>query len=498
MEFMITLLKSSELHDRIKLSKERLSSEEYCYPEIFRQKNDWPGDWEGRAILSLTMLYNACDDMKDKNEILNQLKGVFDHIEEHLNKFYYFGEVMKDDVIDEQQLAGNSWYIRGLINYYLITKENKILKYLTVIKDNFVAKTISFYKKYPLCKREFGDVGGHIIEHPIDGRKLSSDIGCAYIFFDSMTDLYSFFKEEKIKEWCEEVLESFKRINYVDLECQTHATLSFTRGVIRLYKETHDKKYLDEAIRIFKDYVDFGMTKDYSNTNWFNRPNTWTEPCCIVDSLICSTELFKLTAKFKYLVLANRIYLNAFRGAQRTNGGAGCNTCLVNDNKVLKVYLYEAYFCCTMRFPEGLKYAKQNLLIRKDGKLLVNFFEDFVYEDEDIEFSFVGNPYLDEKVIINVKKLAKPMKIYIYSPNSKAYVKEIVMDKIGEYEVQIGFELKNENSEIMYGDMVLTKKNFEDEEDNKIFLINNEKYTYIFNFIKAKNKTNELKMVQEI
>ena len=66
------------------------------------------------------------------------------------------------------------------------------------------------------------------------------------------------------------------------------------------------------------------------------------------------------------------------------------------------------------------------------------------------------------------------------------------------YKVKIDFVLKKENAEILYGDMVLTKKNFNDEDDNKTFVINNEKYTYIYNFIDAKNKSNELKIVQEI
>ena len=397
---MIEILKSAELSKRIALSKERLSSKEYAYPGIFNNKSDWPGDWEGRAILSLTMLYHAVDSKKDKSEILTQLKEIFDHIEEHLNKF------------------------------------------------NFVAKTISFYEKYPLCKREFGDVGGHLLQESVDGWKLSSDIGCAYIFFDALTNLYSFFKEENLKVWCDRVFESFKRLNYITLECQTHATLSFTRGVIRLYKETHEEKYLNKAIQIFNDYINFGMTKDYSNMNWFNRPNTWTEPCCIVDSLICSDELFKLTDDFNYLHLANRIYLNAFRGAQRTNGGAGCNTCLINDNKILKVHLYEAYFCCTMRFPEGLNYTKDNLVVRKDDKLLIQFFEDFIYEDDKIKFSVKGNPYLDEKVVINVEKLAKPQQILIYSTEKGNYRELVEVKDTGVYKVKIDFALKKENAEM--------------------------------------------------
>ena len=151
-----------------------------------------------------------------------------------------------------------------------------------------------------------------------------------------------------------------------------------------------------------------------------------------------------------------------------------------------------------MRFPEGLNYTKDNLVIRKDDKLLIQFFEDFIYEDDKIKFSVKGNPYLDEKVEINVEKLAKPQQILIYSTEKGNYRELVEVKDTGVYKVKIDFALKKENAEILYGDMVLTKKNFNDEDDNKTFVINNEKYTYIYNFIEAKNKSNELKIVQEI
>ena len=33
-------------------------------------------------------------------------------------------------------------------------------------------------------------------------------------------------------------------------------------------------------------------TYDYSNINWFKREDTWTEPCCVIDSMILTKELY--------------------------------------------------------------------------------------------------------------------------------------------------------------------------------------------------------------
>lgn len=495
---MIKLLENSELLRRIELSKKRLSSKEYCYPEIFKNDNDWAGDWEGRTILALTMLYKATQKEEDKKEILDQLDEIFLHIENYLNKSFYFGNEVIEGEIDEQQLSGNSRYIRGLINYYLITKKERIYHYLSVIKDTFIKKVIHFFEDYPLCKREAGGVGGHLQHRIVKNWKLSSDVGCAFIFFDCLTDLYKLFKTPDLKEVCDCVFNAFCKIDYVKNEFQTHATLSFTRGTLRLYNETKDEKYLKKAINIFSDYINYGMTKDYSNLNWFNRPDTWTEPCCIVDSLICCDELFKATKDINYLHFANRIYLNAFRSSQRTNGGAGCNTCLIDQNKTLKIHLYEAYFCCTMRFAEGLNYAKNNLVLRSNNNYLIQSFECFRYFDENIELEVNGNPYIGEKVEICVEKLVKPTKIYIYSPEEKGYLKHIEISRLGVYRVDVDLFLKEENGEHFYGDMVLTKKNEETIDKKETFIIENEKYTYIYNFINAKDKNEELKLIQEI
>ena len=74
------------------------------------------------------------------------------------------------------------------------------------------------------------------------------------------------------------------------------------------------------------------MTLDYSNFNWCGRPDTWTEPCCIVDSFLLAAQLEEITGDKRYLTLMNRIYFNSFRLAQRSNGGAGCNYCLTEEN----------------------------------------------------------------------------------------------------------------------------------------------------------------------
>src|SRR5690606_36368020 len=120
-----------------------------------------------------------------------------------------------------------------------------------------------------------------------------------------------------------------------------------------------------------------------ANINWFGV-ESWTEPYAVVDSFILAKELFIETKEIKYLELLNRIYVNALRSGQRSNGGAGCETCLTQHEHTLKIHLYEAEFCCTMRFAEGLKAMKESLSIIKGNEVyigLINPFSELVLFD---------------------------------------------------------------------------------------------------------------------
>ena len=119
------------------------------------------------------------------------------------------------------------------------------------------------------------------------------------------------------------------------------------------------QKYLDGARSIWQLYLASGMTYTYQNFNWWGRGDTWTEPCAICDSLILALHLYDLTGDDNLLVIARRIWHNGMASAQRPNGGAGTDNTVSETCDVLQAQMYEAPFCCTMRFAEGLWWAKE-------------------------------------------------------------------------------------------------------------------------------------------
>ena len=132
---------AGDLYNRVLLNKKRLSDDLYTYKEVFDHTSDWPGDFVGRAILALVSLHRALDgfDVEQIN-IENQLKDIFDHINTRLNEDGYFGPKFDDTFVDEQQISGNSWFLRGLIEYYKLTKNDKYLKQINTICDKYLLK----------------------------------------------------------------------------------------------------------------------------------------------------------------------------------------------------------------------------------------------------------------------------------------------------------------------------------------------------------------------
>lgn len=370
-----------ELDKHIHKSFERLSSEDYSIKKIWKnQEYDWPGDWEGRALLAFVCLYEITG---EKIPCMDQL---LDELPQHLNSKGYLGEAL-EYVADEQQISGHSWLLRGLIEYYNVFHNEKALHFASRIVENLYLPLIDLYEQYPTKreKKAEGGVSGKRGEI-VNGWILSSDVGCAYMCLDGLSAYYAAMKDGKVRKMIDGLLERFTHIDRLKMKCQTHATLSATRGIVRMYRATGEKKYLDIALSIYDFYLRYGMTLTYENFNWFDRKDTWTEPCAVVDSFILAAWFYEITKEPKYQTLASRIYFNGLRFCHRDNGGAGPNTCVYENQQYLNISMYEADFCCTMRYCEGLKFVKE--------------YEDIIVSDEEIRTDEKGRVFYGNKLLL--------------------------------------------------------------------------------------------------
>lgn len=375
----------------IELNFQRLSQADYSFEKIFQPAEyDWPGDWEGRALLAFACHYEMHG---EKIECMDKL---VDALPAHTNSKLYFGKEYDGNIVDEQQLSGHSWYLRGLLKYAKLTHSEFAMKAAKSTVENLYLPIADKYKDYTLTREKQGGVSGNVTAIK-NGWRLSSDVGCAFMCVDGLSHYYKQTRDLRVKEFLDKVLAFFQTIDYVGIGFQTHTTLSCARGVLTLYSATGEKQYLDLAQSIFERYVQYGMTLTYENFNWFGREDTWTEPCAIVDSFILATELYKATNEEDYRVLARRIWFNGLQFCQRKNGGAGPNTCVTIEQPILRISLYEAPFCCTMRYAEGLLEYTHN-------QTLFGWNENAQVETDDD-----GRKFLDDKLLVMCDGEVEPL-----------------------------------------------------------------------------------------
>lgn len=384
---------NGELSTRALKNFDRLETEIY-YPEnVFPEQHEitslgWPGDKEGRTILALTLLAQSMH-----REPL-YLQKMIEMIPIKVNKEGYLGAIQRD-TINEQQLSGHGWFLRGLCEYYLWKRDPIVKDYILNIIQNLALPTRGFHKDYPIDPKERRtDVGGMAgtCQNVIGNWLLSSDIGCDFIFLDGLVQAYSLFPSKELKELIEEMINRFLEIDLVKIKAQTHASLTAMRALLRYYAINNDIKLLKEVEKKYDLYHTFAMTENYENFNWFDRPE-WTEPCAIIDSYILATQLWQFTSNPKYLEDAQHIYYNAICHTQRANGGFGCDNCTRSEEKSLKIKEYEAYWCCTMRGGEGLSRAIQYSYFTKGEKIYLPFFHS-----SDAKFNINGTHLLIHQI----------------------------------------------------------------------------------------------------
>jgi hypothetical protein len=366
-----------ELGYRAGLNYTRLEGQWYRPEEVFQaDKHGWPGDWEGRVILALTLLAQST------HRTPAYLDKIISLIPQHLNAKGYFGPILPEGKYDEQHLSGHGWILRGLGEYYLWKKDEKVKEMLETMIKNFIMTTKGAFAKYPLDpKTRFQDPVWILskLQTKTKHHAETSDAGCAYILLDGVTQCYEVFKTPALKELADEIFDRYMQMDFLTLHIQTHATLTGIRSMIRMHDLTGEHKYLNDAIKMFSLYKNEAWTDAYGNYNWFGAPR-WTEPCGIIDSFMIATNLWKFTKDPLYLEDAHHVYFNALSHGNRINGSFGSDRCCgaieTEDNQFLAPINYETYWCCTMRGGEGFSRAIEYSFFTDRNTVLVPYYNN--------------------------------------------------------------------------------------------------------------------------
>ena len=364
-----------EMRLRLERNFDRLEEEKYRPENVFldmKASQGWPGDTEGRTILALVSDARATGrEPRYLTEILRRLPS-------RLNARGYMGPDVSPRM-NEQQVSGNGWMLRGLCEFYLWKRKPETLGLIRRLAEGLFLPAKGRFADYPIDpasrRKGVGGASGSTVASTGDW-DLSSDVGCFMIGIDGLVQARIVLDDPRFDAVIDEAIMRFLQIDLVAIKAQTHATLTGLRALLR-YADcksgTEANRLVAEAARRFELYTRYGMTENFENYNWFGRYDTWTEPCAIVDSYLVALQLWGRTGRTDYLEWADRIWWNGICRTQRKNGGFGLDTCpgKASGSRELKVNYPEAHWCCTMRGAEGLAWGSEATAIVRGGRIML-------------------------------------------------------------------------------------------------------------------------------
>ena len=349
-----SVIPQGELAVRILANYSRLEGKWYRPDEVFSaDQHGWPGDWEGRLLLALAL------HARSTGRQPAWLEEILERIPAHLNQAGYFGAVLPAGKNDEQQMAGHSWYLRGLLECRALGYGAQVDPLIHTVVENLLLPSTGNYARYPLdpgTRWESPHWKLSQLQKKRSTHAETSDCGCAFIMLDGASAWYEASADERAGALIDEMIARYREIDFEGLHVQTHATLSALRGILRMYRLRGDRRLLTLVKKVFTLYKEKAWTAAYGNYNWFGLPR-WTEPCAIVDSFLLALQLWQADGDARWLNDAHHIYQNALSFAQRATGAFGTDTCAGPAGRVLEPITYEVVWCCTMRGAEALSCA---------------------------------------------------------------------------------------------------------------------------------------------
>lgn len=366
-----------DLERRARANWSRLQHQAYLAPGIFVNvdSDDWPGDWVGRTLHANVLLARTLgEDLTGASHIIRGLR-------DEMNDRGYFGPEIDETALNEQQLGSpHSWLLRGLIQYHRLTGDEECGDLVERIVREIMLPMRGWWASYPITLAERGQAAGGMVGLATwqwGNWVMSSDIGNQFMLLDGMSEALERGASTELLASFEEGFSRFMQTDLLETNVQTHATLTTLRGILRAYRTTGDERYLSAVVERYALYRSTGMTETYANNNWFGRPDTWTEPCAIIDSFILAVQLWQVLDEPRYLEDAHLIWYNGVARGQRGNGGFGCDSCAGYGSELIRMRdFYEAFFCCTQRGGEGHATAAASIHHVEGDTIAVTFPSD--------------------------------------------------------------------------------------------------------------------------
>lgn len=351
----------------LRVSVERLLRADYEVSAVMQSTlaSDWPGDLAGRLLLSLARYARAGMPTLERATLLNEA------MLEALTPRGYLGPEV-GEILDEQQVACHGWVAAGLLQFFHVTGDDRSRRAALRVIDTLIAPALR-RRDYPWERviPAFGGAPSGTATEVIDGWAVSSDVWCVLLSLNALVPAALHGGRSDLGALIVELTQTVSTLDVVAHKAQLHAVLAAARNLADWAVGTGDEQSGQTAMALYDTYAREARTLNHATFNWFGRPDSWTEPCAIVDSVGVAGSLHALTGDERYRTDIARIAHNGLAFAERLDGSFGLDTIATPSDPVLRAIEPDAHWCCTIRGAIGLLECRETAAVWNGDALVV-------------------------------------------------------------------------------------------------------------------------------
>lgn len=344
----------------------------------------------------------------------------------------YIGNYAAANRLQRWDIWGRKYSMLGLLAYYELTKDRKVLRSAMRVADNLFTD----------LKQQDGII---VTKGSYKGMAASSVLEPVCLLYRySRNKKYLDFAEEIVRQWempegpqllsksKVNVAERFpKPKDWYSAEQgqKAYEMMSCYEGLLELYRLTGNVRYKQAVEDTWTNihHTEINIAGSGASTEmWFkgkdqqNLPiHHYQETCVAVTWLKLTNQLLKLTGESKYADEAEVVYYNALLAAMSAKGAAWAKYTPLNGQRLPgNEQCGMGLNCCEASGPRGLFNFPQHLVMEKDDGLQINHFASGEYVAKsplNQKISLVQNTDYPQSGDIQMKLvLAKPETFAIY------------------------------------------------------------------------------------
>ena len=215
-------------------------------------------------------------------------------------------------------------------------------------------------------------------------------------------------------------------------------------GILEMYKNTNETRYLDAANKIFYSILKTDVhntgafsTEEHAIGNPYENGNI--ETCCVIAYNALAIELYEVTGDIRIIDFLERSHYNAILGYNSPSGRWATYNTPMEGEKCASAHSINFQCrpgspelnCCSVNAPRGVANVETWMFAENKDTLYVNFYEDCeAVLNGGTKINIKGGFPVNNQITLNVEPKEKGIKLALRIPSYSQNTEIIIEDKV--------------------------------------------------------------------